>query len=300
LATLARRVTVFGGTGFLGRRIASALVARGFAVQVASRHPPQDPSDLVQGVEADINDDRSVAAAVQGSFGVVNAVSLYVERDGQSFHSVHVEAAERLARHASKAAVERLAHVSGIGSDPTSTSPYIACRGRGEEVVRQAFPNASVIRPAAMYGPDDALVVPISRLLRRLPVFALFGSGETRLQPPHVENVAEAVAQTFDVATPAPVYELGGPRIYTYLEFLKVLRRHLEARTLFVPLPFGVWHGLATFAERLPQPPITRNQVELMRRDNVVSGKVSGFASLQIAPRTLEESLPQILPKKTA
>src|SRR3546814_9858384 len=173
-----------GGSGFLGRRVVRRLLESGFAVRVATRHPqPSDRPGLTQ-VAADANDECAVAAAVEGACGVVNAVSLYVERGGQTFHSVHVEAARRVVGQAKAAGVQRLVHVSGIGSDAGSDSPYIASRGRGEQAVAEAFPGACLVRPAVMIGPDDAFLVPLAHLLRRLPVFALFGRGETRLPPP--------------------------------------------------------------------------------------------------------------------
>src|SRR5665811_715733 len=156
-----RTVTVFGGTGFLGRRVVRHLRKHGFSVQIASRHPDRghrlfglDPQ--IQSVEANIHDERSVADALAGAYGVVNAVSLYVEHGQETFHSVHVESAERVAAQAHRAGVERLAHVSGIGADPVSPSLYIRKRGEGELAVRATFADAILIRPAVMFGPDDA------------------------------------------------------------------------------------------------------------------------------------------------
>lgn len=290
-------VAVFGGTGFLGRRVVKHLLDRGLSVRVATRHPRDRRGPGVEHVAADVSDEASVAAAVTGCFGVVNAVSLYVEREGATFQSVHVEAAARVARVAAAAGAERLVHLSGIGADPCSASPYVASRGRGEHAVREGFPRASLIRPAVMVGPDDAFLVPLARLLRRLPVFPLFGTGETRLQPPLVEDVAQAVAGLFDRDAPAPLYELGGPQIYTYRELVELLRRRIGARTPLLPLPFALWHALAGVAERLPRPPITRDQVDLMRFDNVVSGHFPGFADLRILPRRLDEAMAEIAPR---
>lgn len=290
-------VTVFGGSGFLGRRVVRRLLKSGFAVRVATRHPQHSDRPGLTQVAADVNDERTVAAAVEGAYGVVNAVSLYVERGGQTFHSLHVEAARRVAERAKAAGVQRLAHVSGIGSDAGSDSPYIASRGRGEQAVAEVFPGACLVRPAVMIGPDDAFIVPLAHLLRRLPVFALFGRGETRLQPSHVDDVAQAMAQMFRLAAPSPIHELGGPGIYSYRELVQIVRRRVDAKALLLPLPFPIWQVLAGAAERLPSPPITRNQVELMRRDNVVSGKEPGFAALNIRPRSLEQALPEILPQ---
>ena len=201
VATNDRTVTVFGGTGFLGRRIVRDLRSCGFPVRVASRHPdrghrlfgPDDPQ--LQSVGANIDDNRSVAEALAGAYGVVNAVSLYVEHGPETFHSVHVEAAQRIAVQADRAGVERLVHVSGIGADAASKSRYIRKRGEGEFAVRAAFADALFVRPAVMFGPDDAFLTTILKLLRQLPIYPMFGRGRTRLQPAYVEDVAEAVAR---------------------------------------------------------------------------------------------------------
>lgn len=278
------------------------LVECGFHVRVASRHPEQQAAGTaqvtVEHLQADVNDDESVAAAIGGSFGVVNAVSLYVERHGQTFESVHVEAARRVARRAQEAGVDRLAHVSGIGSDERSGSDYIRSRGRGEQVVREEFADATLIRPAVMFGPNDAFIVPVSQMLRRMPVFPLFGKGETTLQPAYVEDVAKAVASTFQLTKPAPLYELGGPESYRYRQLLQLLIEHLGTRTKLIAVPFGLWLALAAVAERLPNPPITRNQVELMQIDNVRAADTPWFPDLGIEPRRLESVLPTLMPSR--
>jgi NADH dehydrogenase len=293
------KVTVFGGTGFLGRRVVQRLLERDFSVRVAARHPEHAaalfPEVQIEAIHADVNDDRSVAPAVTGIEGVVNAVSLYVESGRQTFHSVHVEGAARVARLAREAGVERFIHVSGIGSDAGSASPYIHCRGEGEKVVREAFPATMLIRPSVMFGQGDAFLVPIARLLRHLPVFLLFGRGQTRLQPAHVEDVANAIAKMMQSPQPAICYELGGPRIYTYRSLLEVIARHLGKKPLLVPMPFPLWHALAFVAEMLPEPPITRNQVELMQFDNVASPGTPGFDDLRISSTSLEDALSAII-----
>jgi uncharacterized protein YbjT (DUF2867 family) len=295
------KVTVFGGTGFLGRRVVQHLHEADFSVRVASRHPERAAAlfpDVHFGFEsthADINDDGSVAAAVAGVIGVVNAVSLYMESGQLTFHTVHVEGAARVARLAREAGVARLVHVSGLGSDAKSTSPYIRSRGEGERVVREAFPTATLIRPSVMFGRGDAFVGPIAAMLRRLPVFPLFGGGQTRLQPAYVEDVAEAIARVMQEPDSKVCYELGGPRVYTYRSLLEVIAQSLAKKPLLVPVPFDLWRMFAVAAEMFPQPPITRDQVELMQIDNVVSLDSPGFAELQISPRSLEDVLPAIL-----
>lgn len=301
-ATSERTVTVFGGTGFLGRRIVRHLRKRGFAVRIASRHPERgkrlfgfDDRQL-QSIRADIHNERSIADTLAGAYAVVNAVSLYVERGRETFHSVHVEAARRLAAQAHRAGVKQLAHVSGIGSDPGSSSLYIRKRGEGELAVRAAFGDATIIRPAVMFGPDDAFLSVILDLLQRLPIYPMFGRGLTRLQPAYVEDVAEAIARVLqEMQTPAITYECGGPRVYSYEGFLRAVAREAALRPTLIPVPFAAWHVLAWFSEILPRPPVTRNQVELMQVDNVTSPGMPGFGELGISPRSVEEILQEIL-----
>ncbi|MGH6926826.1 MAG: complex I NDUFA9 subunit family protein [Dongiaceae bacterium] len=298
-----RCVTVFGGTGFLGRRVVRRLREQDVSVRVASRNPDRGRAlfgadhERLHSIIADVNDERSVADAVSGSDAVVNAVSLYVEHGTETFQSVHVQCARRVAAQAQRAAVARFVHVSGIGADAASPSPYIRSRGEGESAVRAAFPTAIVLRPAVMFAEDDAFLTTIIGLLRRLPAYPMFGSGATRLQPVHVEDVAEAVARILERSETEPVtFEFGGPRAYSYEELLRTVAREVGLRTMLFPMAFPAWHALARIGEMLPRPPITRNQVELMCRDNVVSGAEAGFATLDIRPRPLEEALPEILP----
>jgi uncharacterized protein YbjT (DUF2867 family) len=289
------KVTVFGGTGFLGRRVVQRLLERDFSVRVASRHPERTVRLGIESIHADINDDRSVAAAVVAVEGVMNAVSLYVESGQETFHSVHVTGAARVARLAREAGVERFIHVSGIGSDAGSTSPYIRSRGEGERLVREAFSATTLIRPSVMFGQGDAFVTPVARMLRRLPIFPLFGRGQTQLQPAHVEDVAEAIARAMQTTESRMCYELGGPRVYTYRSLLEVIARHLGKKLLLVPVPFALWHALAYVAELLPQLPITRNQVELMQLDSVASPGAPGFDDLRISSSYLEDVLAEIV-----
>jgi uncharacterized protein YbjT (DUF2867 family) len=297
-----RVVAVLGGTGFLGRRIVRHLRKRDFSVRVASRHPERcqelfgtdDPH--IHAVQANVRDEQSIAAAIAGARAAVNAVSLYLERGNETFHSVHVEAARRIAAQAQRAGIEQLVHVSGIGADPRSRSLYIRKRGEGELAVRTAFPNAIIIRPAVLFGPDDGFLTTILELLQRLPIYPMFGSGLTRLQPAYVEDVAEATVGVLQRVEIKPItFECGGPRVYTYEELLKTVAREAGLKPILIPVPFAGWQALAWVAEKMPNPPITRNQVELMQVDNVSSSKMPGFGELGISPHTVEETLREIL-----
>jgi uncharacterized protein YbjT (DUF2867 family) len=260
-------------------------------IRSAARGIFRDKILALELVRADIDEDASTRAAVKGTFGVVNAVSLYVEQGSQTFHSMHVEAAARVASHSRNSGVVRLAHVSGIGADASSASPYIRSRGEGENAVHAAFAAATIIRPSVMFGPDDAFLTPLTGLLRKFPVFPMFGRGQTALQPAYVEDVGEAIARTFDAAQAERVYELAGSRLYTYRELLQTLSNRIGVRRALVPVPFAMWQILASFAEFLPEPPITRNQVELMKIDNIASTGCPGFVALGVAPRGIEAVL---------
>ncbi len=297
-----RVVTVFGGTGFLGRRVIRCLRQHGFAIRIASRHPDRGRVLLArddqrsQLIECDIHDERSVADALTGAYAAVNAVSLYVEHGRETFHSVHVASATRVAAQAHTAGLERLVHVSGIGADPGSRSLYIRKRGEGELAVRSTFADATLVRPAVMFAPDDAFLTTVVSLLRRLPVYPMFGRGRTRLQPVCADDVAEAIARALQPTQPqARTFELGGPRVYSYEEFLRTVAREANLSPVLVPVPFAAWHALAGIAEILPSAPITRNQVELMQIDTVASPEMPGFGDVGIAPRAVEELLRRML-----
>jgi uncharacterized protein YbjT (DUF2867 family) len=288
--------TVFGGTGFVGRRVVRHLRESGTRVRIVSRHHTLGEDEGIEQIAADAHDERSVEAAVAGADGVVNAISLYVEHGRDTFHSVHVETAAKIARTARRAGIRRFVHVSGIGADTTSPSPYIRSRGEGEAAVQTAFPGAVIVRPAVMFAPDDAFLTTILRLLRSLPAYPIFGDGKTRLQPAYVDDVAVAIAQILrQNQNPYPVYELAGPRIYSYEEMLRTIARIAGLRPVLMRMPFAFWNALARAAEMLPQPPLTRNQVELMKIDTTASKSLPGFRALRISPRSLEDELEAIL-----
>jgi uncharacterized protein YbjT (DUF2867 family) len=229
----------------------------------------------------------------------VNWRHLSHRNGGETFHSVHVEAAGRVAAHALEASVERLVHLSGIGADPTSQSLYIRKRGEGEFAVRAAFANSVLIRPAVMFASDDGFLTIVLNLLRRLPVYPIFGGGTTRLQPVYVEDVAEAIAAILlHPDAQAQAYEFGGPRVYTYAEFLKSVAHEADLKPILVPVPFTAWHALARIFEMLPKPAITTNQIELMQIDTVTSPMRPGLTELGVSPHAVEEILQQMVSRR--
>ncbi len=293
-------VVVFGGSGFLGRRLVHRLTAEGMAVRVAVRHP--EPArielraiglNLVTVVPADVRDPASVAGAVAGADAVINTVSAYVEKGDTTFEAVHVRGAETVAREAAAAGVARLVLVSGIGADSGSGSPYIRTRGRGEEVVRQTFPDATIVRPGAMFGPGDALFGTIAELARLLPILPLIGGGRTQLQPVFVEDVAEAIASILaNPGTVGQTYELAGPEVYTLRELVRVTLHLMGKWRPLIPVPFAVAMFKARLFEFLPNPPLTTSQVDLLKVDNVARGNLPGLQELKIQPKTIEDVVP--------
>jgi uncharacterized protein YbjT (DUF2867 family) len=288
-----KHVVVFGGAGFLGRRVVGRLIRRGIPVTIASRRP-DIPSFAVGAsdrafrlVQADIRDRDTLVAALKGARAAVNCVGLYYETRTESFHDVHVGGARALAGAARAEGVRRLVHISGIGVDPKSASGYVRARAEGEDAVRSVFPDAVILRPSAMFSRDGAFFGTLDALVRHMPVIPLFGDGGTQLQPVHVGDVAEAVCRALDDEQAAgTLYELGGPEVFTYREILERLIARVNRRRLFLPVPFAIWRTLASMASLLPQPPLTPAQVALMQRDNVVSDGVATFSDLGIRPRS--------------
>lgn len=300
-----RLVTVFGGSGFVGRAIVRRLAAAGSAVRVAVRHPEraaflqhEGHAGAISAVRADVWNESSVAPALAGAEGVVNTVGHYVER-GASFGAIHGAGARHVAVAAQAAGVRRLVHISGIGADPASPSAYVRARAAGERLVREAFEDATILRPSVMFGPEDDFFNRLADLARGLPVLPLFGRGTVRLQPVDVRDTAQAVARALvDPAAPGRIYELGGPQVYSYRDLLRLVLAQTGRRRPLLPVPYFVWDVLATLLAPLPNRPLSRDQVTLMRQDNVASPDLPGLDDLGIVPSALETVLPTYLGRR--
>jgi len=294
-------VTVFGGTGFLGREIVSLLAQQGIDVRVAVRHPKDlagtDCSGPITQIAADARDPSAVDKAVAGATAVINTVGLYREQGADTFESVHVEGARNIAMAADRAEVRRLVHISGIGASPDSPSPYVRARGEGEVAAREAFVATTIVRPSALFGPGDALLGTFDAILRVSPVIPMFGRGERRLQPVYVGDVAVALSRLVLTQESAfSTVELGGPRIYSYRELFERVQAHRGLRRMYVPIPIPLWVLAARMLSVLPHPPLTVDQVVLVREDNIVGESVASFSDLGVIPRSLDDLLPECLP----
>lgn len=277
--------TIFGGTGFLGSRIVRELSADGHQVRIAARDPGYvETAGTITPVEVDIQRPETIGPALKGADGAVNAVSLYEERGATTFEAIHVAGAARLAQEAKAAGLSRFLHVSGIGADAASADLFIRSRGRGEAAVRDACPFATIVRPSVMVGQDDAIRTMILGVTRLQPFFPLFGRGKARVQPVHRDDVAGAVAELLRMDRPTPVYEFGGPHVYTYANLARRVAEASGQRIWTFPVPFAVWQGLAALSERLPTAPLTRSQVALMRKDNTTAADLPGLSELGIVP----------------
>lgn len=304
-----RQVTVFGGSGFVGRYVVRALAARGMRVRVAVRHPQladftRTAGDVgqVMAVLANLRYPQSVAAAIAGSDAVINAAGISYERGRQRYRAVHADGARHIAEAARKAGIARLIHVSGIGAQqPRTGNAFVESKTLAEHEMNRAFPSVTILRPSVVFGSEDKFFNRLAVAAQFAPVMPIFGSGLAKFQPVYVGDLAAAAAQALaDPRTAFGVYELGGPRVYTYRELVELTLRMTARHRRLMPVPVLPAKIGAFFAEFLPVPPITRDQIDLMTRDNVVTPGRPGFAELGITPHTAEAILPMYLDRYRA
>lgn len=289
-------VTVFGGTGYLGWRIAERLARGGTTVRVASRDAsrrpiPDDVADRITPFSVDVRNHAQVRAALSGAQAAVNAVSLYAETRRLTFDEIHVEAAGGIAAEAARQGLSRLVHVSGLGADHQSSSDYIRARGRGDMIVRATAPRATILRPGPLFDRQGGLLETLLRLVWRLPVIPLFGSGTVRLQPVHADDVAGAVAAVLEKGGPAAAIEIGGPQVFRYRDLLRTVASAMVLRRTLVPVPYTAWRIAAGAMSGLANPPLTPAQVELMERDCIVTGDAPTLQGLGIRPQFFTDVL---------
>lgn len=300
-------VTVFGGSGFLGRHVVRSLARRGWRVRVAVRRPdlagflqPLGGVGQILPVQANLRYRASVDQAVVGADAVVNLVGLLAQSGKQNFDAVHAFGAAAVAEAARKAGIGNLVHVSAIGADAKSDSAYARTKAAGEAAVREAVPGAVIVRPSIVFGPEDDFFNKFAAMARFSPALPLIGGGATRFQPVFVGDVAEAVAKAVEgEAEAGAAYELGGPQVKTFRECLELMLEIIGRKRLLVPLPFGPARILGGVLQNLPGQMLTADQVRLLAYDNVVSeaAKASGHTleGLGIQGDTLAAVLPSYL-----
>lgn len=300
-------VTVFGGSGFLGRHVIRALCKRDYRIRVGVRRPdlaghlqPVGKVGQIHAVQANLRYPASVQAAARGASVIVNLVGILSESGAQTFDAVQAQGAEAVARAASETGA-RVVHVSAIGADANSTSRYARAKAAGEAAVLAAVPEATIIRPSVVFGPEDHFTNRFAGLARISPILPLIGGGLTKLQPVYVGDVATAIADAVDGKTKAgATYEIGGPEVMTMREVLEAILRVTERNSTLVSLPFALARLQAFFLQFAPGDlKLTPDQVELLRSDNVVSdaAKAAGLTleGLGIAPDSLEAITPSYL-----
>jgi uncharacterized protein YbjT (DUF2867 family) len=300
-------VTVFGGSGFLGRNVVRALAKRDFRIRVAVRRPelaghlqPLGRVGQIHAVQANVRYPASVEAAMRDSHVAINLVGILAAGGAQSFDAVQAKGAETVAK-AAAAAGARMVHVSATGADANSLSAYARSKAAGEQAVLAAVPSATILRPSVVFGPEDQFTNRFAALARMSPALPLIGGGATRMQPIYVGDVAAAVAEVVDgKAKQGATYELGGPEVLTMREIMEAICAITDRNRMLVPLPFGLARLNAFFLQFAPgMLKLTPDQVELLKSDNVVSdaAKASGLTleALGIAPDSMEAIAPQYL-----
>jgi NADH dehydrogenase len=297
------RTAVLGGSGFIGRYVVKRLAARGDVVPVGCRNAeqakflrPMGDVGQVQPLNVAIDDERVLPAFLAGGGAVVNCVGILRESGLQTFERLHHTGPAVLARIARDAGVDRFVHLSAIGADSRSTSAYGRTKAAGEAAVRDAFPTVTILRPSVVFGPEDQFFNRFAAMAMFMPALPLIGGGETRFQPVYVGDVADAVIRCLeDPATIGRTYELGGPRLYTFRELLELLLQEIRRKRPFIDLPFSVAALQARLMSILPNPPLTPDQVELLKGDNVVSPGALTLSTLGITPTAIEAILPTYL-----
>ena len=311
-----RIVTVFGGSGFVGRHVVRALARQGWRIRVASRRPdlayhlqPLGRVGQIHAVQANLRYPESVAAALRGAEAVVNLVAVLTEHGAQNFAALHVGGARAVAKAAAEADIANVVHVSAIGADTRSDALYARTKGEGEAEILAACPGAVIMRPSIVFGPEDAFFNRFAALARMSPALPLFGGGETKFQPVYVGDVAEAIARALaGQAQAGAAYELGGPEVKTFRELMQYVCDITGRRRLLLPLPFAAGEAMALGMELADKLSLglfpkmlltTRDQMKMLAVDNVVSAQAIAdrltLEGLGIRPEAIESIVPAYL-----
>ncbi|MGH6957024.1 MAG: complex I NDUFA9 subunit family protein, partial [Caulobacteraceae bacterium] len=306
-------VTVFGGSGFIGSQTVRALARRQWRIRVAVRRPWRayrlrllGDVGQIEIVQANVRAPETVERALEGAEGVVYSVGTLFESGRQDFANLQAAGPRLAAEGAARRGIETFVLVSAIGADPSSASRYARTKAEGEAAVRAALPDAVILRPSVVFGPEDRFFNRFAAMAVRSPALPLIGGGATRMQPVFVADVARAVAAALGEPDAAgATFELGGPNIYSFRELMEFTLKEIGRRRLLVPVPFGVARAIGAVGDlaaalraplpMIPEPPLTSDQVELLRRDNVVAAGAAGLAELGVPAAALEPIAPTYL-----
>lgn len=303
----ARLVTIFGGSGFIGRHLVRALAKDGWRIRVAVRRPdlaghlqPLGAVGQIHGIQANLRYRDSIARAIKGADAVVNLVGILAESGRQRFSTVQAQGARFVAEEAAKAGITNFVQLSAIGADANSGSEYARSKALGEAAVLAVVPSAVILRPSIVFGPEDQFFNRFANLARFTPALPLIGGGETKFQPVYVGDVAEAALKALNgSATPGATYELGGPETRSFKELLEYILGVIGRKRMLVNLPFPIVKMQASVLELLPGKLLTVDQVTLLEKDNIVSeaAKAAGYTleGLGIAASTFEAIVPSYL-----
>ena len=298
-----RLITIFGGSGFLGRNVVRQLAKDGWRIRVAVRHPdnayflkPGGRVGQIQIMKANVRNEDDVRAALHGTHAAINLVGIIAQTGKQRFKALHVDAAERIARLSRAGGVKRLVHVSALGASEEAPSQYFRTCWEGETRVRAAFPEAISVRPSLLFGPDDDFFNKFAWLARMLPALPLIGGGRTRFQPVFVGDVAAAIAHLLDDASaPGKIYEFGGPEVLTFKQLLELILKETHRKRLLIPIPFFIARIQGAILQFLPMKLLTLDQVRMLETDVSVTGTLPGLKDLGIRPTAIEAIVPAYL-----
>jgi uncharacterized protein YbjT (DUF2867 family) len=300
-------VTVLGGSGFVGRHVVQALAKRGYRIRVACRRPdlaghvvPLGVPGQIVPVQANVRYPASLSAVCDGADAVINLTAVFSNAGAQTFEAVHEFGATAIANAAKAAKAQVFIHMSGLGTDKPTTSVYVKSRAKGEANAAAGFPDAIIIRPSVIFGPEDNLFNKFALMARFSPILPLIGGGETKFQPVFVGDVAEAIATLVDRGVAdGKVYELGGPEVMSFKQILQFVLNTAQRKRLLLPIPFAVASIMGTVAGLLPNPALTADQVELLKSDNLVDDRAEKegrtLKGLGIVARSVESIVPSYL-----
>ena len=303
MANTHKIITIIGGTGFIGRYVVRQLAKEGYRIRVIARRTDaalhlKTAGDVgqISLVSGNLAKPESLAGKLIGSYAVINLVGVLYERGGQKFSALQAQGAEHLAKMAAAAGAERFIQMSALGADKASGSEYARTKLIGEKNVLAAFPSATILRPSVVFGAEDNFFNQFARMASLSPFLPLIGGGKSKFQPVYVGDIAEAISAILTRDdTKGQTYELGGPTVYSFKEILDYIKKITQKTPSYFPLPYAAASMMGFAGEFLPRPPLTRDQVKLLKYDNVTGANAQGLAQLGITPTAVETIVPGYL-----